>query len=37
MESLTVTLAKLLREHPISVPYVLVCGIVVLVLGLHPW
>lgn len=37
MESLTVTIAKLLRRHPIGVPYVLACVFVVLLLGLHPW
>ena len=37
MESLTVTVAKLLKRHPISTPYVLVCGCVVVLLGFHPW
>lgn len=37
MEPLTVTIAKLLRQHPVTVPYVLVCAVVVLLLGLHPW
>jgi hypothetical protein len=37
MESLTVTVAKLLQRHPVSVPYVLVSAFVVLLLGLHPW
>ena len=37
MESLTVTIAKLIRRHPISTPYVLACGIIILILGFHPW
>jgi hypothetical protein len=37
MESLTVTVARLLRRHPISTPYVMVAVVVVVLLGLHPW
>lgn len=37
MESITVTVASLLRKHPFSVPYVIVCAIVLVLLGLHPW
>lgn len=37
MESLAVMLAKLLRQHPIGVPYVVVAFLVALILGLHPW
>lgn len=37
MEPLTVILTRLLRQHPISVPYVIACVFVVLILGLHPW
>ena len=31
------TIAKLLKQHPFTVPYVLVCLVVVVLLGLHPW
>lgn len=37
MDPLTVMVAKLLRRHPIGVPYVLVCSCVVALLGFHPW
>jgi hypothetical protein len=37
MESLTVILAKFLRKHPYSFPYLLACALVVFVLGFHPW
>lgn len=37
MDPLTVTVAKLLRRHPVGVPYVLGCSFVVTLLGLHPW
>lgn len=37
MESLTVTVTKLLRRHPIGTPYVLVCSCVVVFVGFHPW
>ena len=32
-----VTVAKLLRRHPVTTPYVLVCVCVIAVLGLRPW
>lgn len=37
MESLTVTIAKALKRHPVTVPYVLICFCVIALLGLHPW
>jgi hypothetical protein len=37
LESLTVMVVKLLRRHPVGVPYVLVCTSVVTLLGWHPW
>lgn len=37
MESLTVTIAKLLRKHPFSVPYCIASAALVVLLGAHPW
>lgn len=37
MERLTLMAAHLLRRHPCTVPYVIVCGLLVLLLALHPW
>lgn len=37
MEPFTVMIAKLLRRHPVSVPYVLLWFVVLLIVGLHPW
>jgi hypothetical protein len=32
-----VTITKLLRKHPVTVPYLLVFVVGIVVLGFHPW